>query len=372
MRFRRGKPEEKDDGAREGIPPVYSYLEGAGYRTRPAPERRPAAEPGPPATEAPPEAETYEPEPELYAEPETYEPQPELLEPAAPVEEAVAVEAPPAPAEAPPPAPAAPARPGKRRLAGYSLPLSASGRSSLVPSPPWHYSGDFLVVEYRVDPTAALSFLPPELEPGTDPGAAAAIFADWQSCSESGEELLDPVRAQYKEFFVVLSASHRGNPVTRCPLMWVDQGFSLARGWLQGFPKKPGSIWMTRPVTVGRAGPRLEEGARFAATCAASDRRLAEATLTLTGLSETGPTVNTPPLVNTRFVPPWDPKGGSLSEHVFAGGRDREISPVWEGEATLRFYESPSDELALLAPLEVGKGFWFSFGYTVDGGKRLT
>jgi acetoacetate decarboxylase len=241
-----------------------------------------------------------------------------------------------------------------------------------VPSPPWHYSGDFLVVEYRVDPDAARSFLPPELEPGADPGAAAAIFADWQSCSDSGDELLDPIRAQYKEFFVVLSASYKGQPVTRCPLMWVDQGFSLARGWLQGFPKKPGSIWITRPVAVGRAGPRLAVGVRFGATCAASDRRLAEATLTLSGISEAGPTVNTPPLVNTRFVPAWDPKGASLSEHVFAGGRDREISPIWEGEATLRFYDSPIDELALLAPLEVGKGFWFSFGYTVDGGKRLT
>jgi acetoacetate decarboxylase len=259
----------------------------------------------------------------------------------------------------------------RSELVGYSLPRTATGRSSLVPPPPWHYSGDFLVVEYRTDPEAARSFLPPELELGDPPGAAAAIFADWQSCSESFEELFDPVRAQDREFFVVLAASYRGEPVTRCPLMWVDRGFSLARGWLQGFPKKPGSIWITRPVTVGRAGPRLEPGGRFGATCSASERRIAEATLTLTGLSETGPTVNTPPLVNTRFVPPWDPEGDSLEEHVYAGGRDREISPIWEGEATLRFFDSPTDELAALAPLEVGPGFWFSFGYTVDGGKRL-
>jgi acetoacetate decarboxylase len=240
-----------------------------------------------------------------------------------------------------------------------------------VPAPPWHYSGDFLVVEYRADPDAARAFLPRELELGDPPGAAAAIFADWQSCSDSFEELLDPIRAQYKEFFVVLAASHRGEPVTRCPLMWVDKGFSLARGWLQGFPKRPGSIWMTRPVSVGKAGARLEAGGRFGASAAENDRRLAEATLTLRGLSETGPTVNTPPLVNTRFLPPWDPDGDSIAEHVYAGGRDREISPIWEGEATLRFFDAPESELALLAPLEVGTGFWFSFGYTVDGGKRL-
>ncbi|MDQ4019659.1 MAG: acetoacetate decarboxylase family protein [Actinomycetota bacterium] len=257
------------------------------------------------------------------------------------------------------------------RLAGYSLPLSQTGRSSLVPPPPWHYSGDFLIVEYRTDPDAARAFLPPELEAGDDLGSAAAIFVDWQSCSESGDELLDPVRAQYKEFFVVLTARYRGEPVTRCPFMWVDKGMPLVRGLIQGFPKKPGSIWMTRPVTVGRAGPRLEAGGCFAATLAANDRRLAEATVTLTGLSADGPTVNSPPLWNTRLFPAWDEDGEPLLEHVWAGGRDREISPVWEGEATLRFFQSPADELADLAPVEVGKGFWFSFGYTVDGGRRV-
>jgi acetoacetate decarboxylase len=259
----------------------------------------------------------------------------------------------------------------QERLHGYSLPRTLTGRSSLVPEPPWHYSGDFLVVEYRTEPETARAFLPPELNPGPDLGAAAAIFADWQSCSDTYEELLDPVRAQYKEFFVVLAAEYRGEPVTRCPFMWVDQGMPLVRGLVQGFPKKPGSIWMTRPVTVGRAGPRLQPGARFGASLASYDRRLAEATLTLVEESVEGPTVNSPPLFNTRYFPEWDKGTEPLEEHVWAGGRDREVSPIWEGEATLRFYESPADELSLLAPLEVGKGYWFSFGYTVDGGTRV-
>ncbi len=257
------------------------------------------------------------------------------------------------------------------RLRGYSLPRTQTGRSSLVPAPPWHYSGDLLIVEYRMEPEVARAFLPPELDGGPDLGAAAAIFADWQSCSDSYEELLDPVRAQYKEFFVVLAAEYRGEPVTRCPFMWVDQGMPLVRGLVQGFPKKPGSIWMTRAVTVGKAGPRLEPGGRFGASLASFDRRLAEATLTLTGESAEGPTVNSPPLFNTRYFPEWEKGGDALAEHVWAGGEDREVSPIWEGDATLRFLESPADELSLLAPLEVGKGFWLSFAYTVDGGRTV-
>ena len=257
------------------------------------------------------------------------------------------------------------------KLRGYSLPQTETGRSSLVPAPPWHYSGDFLVVEYRCDPDAARAFLPPELDEGADLGAAAAIFVEWQSCSETFEELLDPVRAQYKEFFLVLAAEYRGEPVTRCPFMWVDQGMPLVRGLVQGFPKKPGSIWITRRVTVGRAGPRLESGGRFGASLASYDRRLAEARLTLTGESADGPTVNSPPLFNTRYFPEWEKGAPPLDEHIWAGGYDRDVSPIWEGDAELRFFESPTDELSLLAPVEVGKGFWFSFGYSVDGGRTV-
>ena len=39
-------------------------------------------------------------------------------------------------------------------VTGYTIPRSPEGRSSLVPYPPWHYVGDFLVVEYWADPDA--------------------------------------------------------------------------------------------------------------------------------------------------------------------------------------------------------------------------
>ena len=91
-------------------------------------------------------------------------------------------------------------------LTGYTVPRSPEGRSSLVPYPPWHYVGDFLVVEYWADPELAASCLPAGLEPHPDAGRCAAVFADWQSCSEHGSELTDPSRSQYKEAFLVVNA----------------------------------------------------------------------------------------------------------------------------------------------------------------------
>ena len=61
---------------------------------------------------------------------------------------------------------------------GYSLPLSPHGTASLVPAPPWHYVGDFFVIEYWADPAAVAAVLPEGLEPHPDPGRAAALFVD--------------------------------------------------------------------------------------------------------------------------------------------------------------------------------------------------
>src|SRR3954463_15313231 len=162
-------------------------------------------------------------------------------------------------------------------LRGFTAPLSPDGRAGIVPPPPWHYSGDFLIAEYRADPEAVGALLPAELEPADDPGAVAAIFADWQSCSADLHELEDPIQAQYREFFLVVGGRFQGEPVSRCVYIWVDKDFAMYRGWIQGFPKKPAPTHMPRLSPAGGPARRLEPGARFGATCSANDRQIARA-----------------------------------------------------------------------------------------------
>ncbi|MEM7343878.1 MAG: acetoacetate decarboxylase family protein, partial [Chloroflexota bacterium] len=93
-------------------------------------------------------------------------------------------------------------------LQGYTFPLSPDGRASLVPPPPWHYSADFILIEYRTNPDNVIALLPPELEPADDPGACAVLFADWQSCSDDLHELVAPVQSQYKEMLIVVGCKY--------------------------------------------------------------------------------------------------------------------------------------------------------------------
>src|SRR6266536_2378828 len=163
-------------------------------------------------------------------------------------------------------------------LAGFFYPRTATGQSSLLPAPPWHYSGDLLTVEYRTDPARVAELLPRPLVPAPqDPAAVALIWADWQSCGDSGEELLDPVRAQYSECLAVVRCGYGGRVYSRCVYIWVDSDVALARGLIQGYPKKLGSIHQTRPHPFGRAAPRIAPGGIFAGTLAAGGRRLAQA-----------------------------------------------------------------------------------------------
>lgn len=258
-------------------------------------------------------------------------------------------------------------------MAGFLFPRTASGNSSLIPEPPWHYSGEMITVEYRTDPDRVADLLPDgvDLAPD-DPGAIAVIWADWQSCGDTFEEVLDPVRSQYKECFVVIRCSWNDEVWSRCPYIWVDKDFALVRGYHQGYPKKLGEIWMTRPVTVGRAGPRLESGGKLGATLSANGRRLAEAIITLTEPTDSPGFVNGHPMLHNRWWPAIESDGSdSFAELVTMRGYDGEVADVWAADAEIELFESPTEELALLAGAEMIGGFYHKVGVSWKGGRTL-
>jgi acetoacetate decarboxylase len=256
-------------------------------------------------------------------------------------------------------------------LRGYTTPRTPGGGAGLVPPPPWHYVGDFLVVDFHADPDAAVSLLPDGLEPfAEDPGRCAAVFADWQSFSQDGDELTDPVRSQYRECYLVVTASLDGAPVTLCTFIWVDQDFALTRGHIQGFPKKLGEVWMTRSFNLDLpAACPIAPGSAFGATCSARGRQLARARITLEHPSDSGSLHTDPPIVNVRYFPRLaagrhaEP---AVHELVRSRSRDRAVSAIWEGAAELELSSAPGEEHTLLAPVDVVRGYRFTFGYTVD------
>jgi enduracididine biosynthesis enzyme MppR len=255
-------------------------------------------------------------------------------------------------------------------LNGYTLPLSPSGEASLVPPPPWHFSGDVLLVEFMLDPDVLAQYLPRSLQPDPDNPRAAAIFGDWQSCTDSRRELLEPGMSQYREFYIALAARWEGEFVARCPFCWVDRDFSLVRGLIQGYPKKLGQIGMTRSFSIGTASAPIGPGGRYAGQLTAAGHRIAAVEVVLEE-PDVVPALMTAPLVHTRIFPSWAPEGDHVDELVTGGSTAQSVTQVWSGRGSVEFFASPFDELHLLRPLEVLRGYRFSFGETITGGRLL-
>ncbi len=258
-------------------------------------------------------------------------------------------------------------------LHGFMYPRTPTGAGSILPGPPWHYSGEMLTIEYRTDPAKVAELLPEPLGlADEDPGAVAMIWAEWQSCSDDFDELLDPARAQYKEVFIVVRCTYEGNTYSRAAYIWVDKDFAMARGLVQGYPKKMSEIWMTRAVTIGKAGPRLAVGGRFGATLSTWGRRIADTRFTITGTAETAGFVNGHPMVHNRQMPAIEMDGrDSLDELVTMGGFDVELGPVYAGEAELDVYDNPTEELTRLPVNEIIGGYYRQVGNSMAGGTTL-
>jgi acetoacetate decarboxylase len=254
-------------------------------------------------------------------------------------------------------------------LQGWSLPLSPAGRASLVPPPPWHFSGEAMGIDFRGDPAAVAAVLPPGLAPAGD-GSASFVFCDWSSSADSDPRLAgDPARGQYKEAYVAVCARLDGASVARVPYIWVDNDLSLVRGHLQGFPKKLGTVAITRAVSVGRGGPRAEAGAVFAGHVSAAGRQLARGRVTLREPAGPGfiPRAMRLPVWHTRLVP--DLAGGEplvcdLARNIVT---DFAVAQVWTGTGELEFFDSESEELRSLSPVEITGAFRCSVAFTITG-----
>jgi acetoacetate decarboxylase len=91
--------------------------------------------------------------------------------------------------------------------------------------------------------------------------------------------------------------------------------------------------------------------------------------LTIEGETDEGPRHNAPPIVTVRHFPRLaagrhdDPQ---VHELVRAVSRDRAISKVVTGPATLTLHSAPGEEHDSLAPVEIDRGYRFTFGYTID------
>jgi acetoacetate decarboxylase len=260
-------------------------------------------------------------------------------------------------------------------LKGFNYPLTPKGKSTPNPMPPWHYSADFLNIEFWSDPSAVAALLPAGLQPDRAAnGHCNALFYDWQF-SGNNDEYLDPARYQYREFFILVDALYEDRPVAYCPYIFVDNDAAIARGWAQGYPKRLGQVFQTRYfAATGKAGPALAPRSRFAGSVTSSGQRLAEGLVTLKEPVRDMSLLKQRPVINLLHSPRLaagkqdKPAVHELVENV---PHDVKIEQAWIGEGLLTLPACRGEEISDLAPVRSGTGIRASMAYVVDDLKTL-
>ncbi len=255
-------------------------------------------------------------------------------------------------------------------LKGYILPLSPKGKAAVIDPPPWHYGGDVMHLVFKANEKKMRALLPSALEPGPNPGEGVVWFVEWVSASDAHPDLasVNPERSIYHECIVMVGCQFKGVPGYYVPYIWVDNDFTLMRGFIQGFPKKLGRVHITKlheymPVAGGK-----KAGAKIKGICASHEERIVEGSLTL---KKQVPPQKVPPFkfYLMRHFPDYEDAERPLVHDILISNvTNAKIGDAWEGDADIRFFPSDFEELTDLGPIKPIKGFFFQVGMTIMGG----
>jgi len=258
-------------------------------------------------------------------------------------------------------------------LKGYSLPLTPQGRSSVVEPPPWYYGGDIMQLMFQADPDRIKALIPPPLEMGPYPGQGIVWFVEWVSVSESNPDLafINPERTIYRECLVLIGCSFQGESGYINPYIWVNNDFTLMRGFFQGFPKKLARIYLTKLHDLNPKVGGKRVGAKFKGICEAHGERVVEGSLEFTRQADPSELPAPRFFLMRHFPSIEEPSKPAVHEIVRSVVSDVKVADVWAGNADIAFMESAVEEVADIGPIQPLGGFYHQMGLTITGGKVL-
>ncbi len=263
-------------------------------------------------------------------------------------------------------------------LKGFCYPLTPTGKSALLGNFPWHYGTEYMNVAYRTDPEKIEAWLPKPLELSRkNPDMAYVAFSKWWSVWDDCPEMafINPERTQYKEAAVWVNCSYNGEEGQICLPIWVDNDFTMARGWFMGFYKKLGQIYISDYNPLNPVQEPIGIGSRIKGIVSSHGERLIEASIEI-DRKITRAELPKPiglPLFHIRHFPSIVPgEKPSVCELVKLLAENVKYDPdIWAGKGDLKFYESEIEEHTDFRPIEIIGAYRFRSGYTFPGAERL-
>lgn len=258
-------------------------------------------------------------------------------------------------------------------MQGYTRPFTPGGRASAIPSLPWQFAGDLLLVHFRADPDALDALLPLPLEPSATPGEAF-LWSPHLRChpADTAPADMNPGRTHYNVAVIAIPCRFQGQPTMFSAFQWGDRDWLVTVSWFLGacsklaqfdqtgrhqmFPGTAGGIGAPLVRTVSRHGEKiLQIGFRPKRAIALSELDFYTSNLPLTCMRHM-PDVEVPP----RGMP----RVHDLTQMAMT---DTRFGQVIGGDADLRFWDADNEELLPIQPTKVLGGYWIPMSFLLHG-----
>lgn len=267
-------------------------------------------------------------------------------------------------------------------LKGFCHPFTPGGKSELIGSPPWHFSVEQMVIDYRGDEEQVKKYIPDPLKPSVDaPSGCAVRITAMTSVSDKNRDMMfiNPERCLFNEVILCSNCRYQDAEGQKISYMWVDNDFTMMRGWLMGSPKKLGRVvsnFARRQCYDNNPGlGSFGKGTKLKGWAEAYGERLLTGSMTLG--DKITPEQMPPSLKREiyNFVHFPNIEIGAtqpLAHRLTTVVADIKIKEIWEGtDPELIFGESEFEEHTDLKPIEINSACFMSLELTIHGNKLL-
>ena len=255
------------------------------------------------------------------------------------------------------------------KIDAFTLPITRSGLSQIVPPPPWVYAIEMIGVKAHFNQSKLKDLVPQPLE--TFDGEGFVYIAKIYTVSGNRWEMLyeDPEETKYMETVVALKARYKNSIYTYFPYMWVDKDLPLVRGLLLGYPKKLAIISMSEfhKLLENYSGP--SSGIKMGGYALRNGKEIIRIKITLREKTDSPPIPFGPIIQFRRF--PSVIEGTDVYELGQVVSSDFKVGEIWKGEGELKLNDSVNDELGLLEVDKIDGGYYFTWAFKQLGIKIL-
>jgi acetoacetate decarboxylase len=252
----------------------------------------------------------------------------------------------------------------------YTLPITKSGKSSIVPPPPWYYGVTYIAAHVKFEKDSTERVLPEFLK---SDGEGWIYIAEFISTSESTWDYMyqDPDLTQYMEGAIGLKVNYQGANYFYFPFMWVDKDWALVRGWIDGYPKKIAKIVMTKLHPLLPKYNKPQNGLKLGGYVVRGGGVLIRLQVELQDKTDYLPTKNFGPFLNIRRFPERGDGEDDVYEIVSRIRDESVLGEIWKGKAYVELGGYVNDEVDLLKIEEVKGGYYYTLYFKVVYTKLL-